>query len=210
MPKETAKRDMPKETCQKKVPKIATEVLPEIVDTREDGYKAVKYEKIVALLIEGMKEQQEQIEKLKSIVKNKKSYADNIQAAWSQSSHKPSEAELKTAAQLAQEGYLSSVKYLRISHNNISEIPIDQLAKLASIATYQVIINKMSHSTQLGTVMGKPRGREKGRRGRRLRPPNRRRLGALQGAPQCRGRRRERRVQQASRRYKPKPVTNRS
>ena len=42
------------------------EVLPEIVDTREDGYKAVKYEKMVALLIEGMKEQQEQINKLTS------------------------------------------------------------------------------------------------------------------------------------------------
>ena len=47
------------------------EVLPEIVDTREDGYKAVKYEKIVALLIEGMKEQQEQIEKLKELLENK-------------------------------------------------------------------------------------------------------------------------------------------
>jgi hypothetical protein len=42
------------------------EVLPEIVDTREDGYKAVKYEKMVALLIEGMKEQQETINKLTS------------------------------------------------------------------------------------------------------------------------------------------------
>jgi len=41
-------------------------VLPEVVTTREDGYKAVKYEKIVALLIEAIKEQQSSIEKLES------------------------------------------------------------------------------------------------------------------------------------------------
>jgi len=41
-------------------------VLPELVTTREDGYKAVKYEKIVALLIEAIKEQQSSIEKLES------------------------------------------------------------------------------------------------------------------------------------------------
>ncbi len=40
------------------------EVLPELVQTREDGYKAVKYEKLVAVLIEGMKEQQTRIETL--------------------------------------------------------------------------------------------------------------------------------------------------
>jgi hypothetical protein len=43
-------------------------VLPEIVETRENGYKAVKYEKMVALLIEGMKEQQEQIKELQEQV----------------------------------------------------------------------------------------------------------------------------------------------
>jgi hypothetical protein len=41
------------------------EVLPQIVTTRDNGYKAVKYEKLVALLIEGMKEQQLQIEQLR-------------------------------------------------------------------------------------------------------------------------------------------------
>ena len=40
-------------------------VLPEIVDTRDNGYKAVKYEKMVALLIEAVKDQQEQIDELK-------------------------------------------------------------------------------------------------------------------------------------------------
>ena len=41
-------------------------VLPEIVTTRDNGYMAVKYEKIVALLIEAIKEQQKQIDEIKS------------------------------------------------------------------------------------------------------------------------------------------------
>ena len=41
------------------------EVLPEVVTTRDNGYKAVKYEKIVPLLIEAIKEQQQQINELK-------------------------------------------------------------------------------------------------------------------------------------------------
>jgi hypothetical protein len=45
-------------------------VLPELVTTRENGYKAVKYEKLVALLIEGMKEQQLQIEELRQKLNN--------------------------------------------------------------------------------------------------------------------------------------------
>lgn len=42
------------------------EVMPELVDTRDNGYKAVKYEKIVPLLIESIKELQKEIEELKS------------------------------------------------------------------------------------------------------------------------------------------------
>ena len=41
-------------------------VLPEVVTTRDNGYMAVRYEKIVALLIEAIKEQQLQIDELKS------------------------------------------------------------------------------------------------------------------------------------------------
>ena len=48
------------------------DILPELVQTRESGYKAVKYDKLVALLIEGMKEQQIQIDNLKSEVENLK------------------------------------------------------------------------------------------------------------------------------------------
>ena len=43
-------------------------VLPELVTTRENGYKAVRYEKIVSLLIEATKAQQAQIEDLKNEV----------------------------------------------------------------------------------------------------------------------------------------------
>lgn len=46
------------------------EVLPQIVTTRDNGYKAVKYEKLVALLIEGMKEQQKEIDELKKLIKS--------------------------------------------------------------------------------------------------------------------------------------------
>ena len=41
-------------------------ILPELVQTRDSGYKAVSYEKLVALLIEAVKEQQSQIDELKA------------------------------------------------------------------------------------------------------------------------------------------------
>jgi len=41
-------------------------VLPEIVATREDGTKAVKYDRLCALLIESVKELKKEIEELKS------------------------------------------------------------------------------------------------------------------------------------------------
>ena len=48
-------------------------ILPELVQTRNDGYKAVKYEKLVALLIESIKEQQTQINGLKDEINKLKS-----------------------------------------------------------------------------------------------------------------------------------------
>ena len=41
-------------------------VIPEIVQTRDNGYKAVKYEKIVPLLIEAIKELQAEVQELKN------------------------------------------------------------------------------------------------------------------------------------------------
>ena len=43
-------------------------VLPEAVATRPDGYKAVRYELLVPLLIEAIKEQQNQIDELKGVI----------------------------------------------------------------------------------------------------------------------------------------------
>jgi trimeric autotransporter adhesin len=50
---------------------IAQEVeklFPELVKTDENGYKAVSYEKLSVILLEGMKEQQKEIDELKSLV----------------------------------------------------------------------------------------------------------------------------------------------
>ena len=43
-------------------------ILPHAVSTRKNGYKAVKYEKVIPLLIEGIKDQQKQIDELKELV----------------------------------------------------------------------------------------------------------------------------------------------
>ena len=45
------------------------EVLPEVVTERDDGYKAVKYERIIALLIESNKDLLRRVEELEEKVK---------------------------------------------------------------------------------------------------------------------------------------------
>ena len=46
------------------------EILPELVQTREDGYKAVKYDKLVSLLIEGIKHLNNEVNELKGRLNN--------------------------------------------------------------------------------------------------------------------------------------------
>ena len=48
------------------------EVLPEIVTERKDGYLAVRYEKLVPLLIEGIKELTNKVELLENEIKKLK------------------------------------------------------------------------------------------------------------------------------------------
>lgn len=43
--------------------------MPEVVAARDDGYKAVKYEKLVPLLIESIKELTAKVEELESRLK---------------------------------------------------------------------------------------------------------------------------------------------
>ena len=63
-----------KETGRKDIGVIAQEIeeiLPEIVDTRDNGYKAVDYSKLTALLIESVKELKAEVDGLKEQLKNK-------------------------------------------------------------------------------------------------------------------------------------------
>ena len=64
-----------------------------------------------------------------------------IQADWSQLSYWPNEAEIRKAALLASEGHLTAVEYLTIKDVDITDIPLDNLKKLASIVTGGVIID---------------------------------------------------------------------
>ena len=85
----------------------------------------------------------------------KRNEANKIRADWSQPSHVPSEAEIKTAALLllAWEGRLTSVEWIYIDNINITDIPQDQMENLTSIVTWRVGINNMSHAIQLGSIL---------------------------------------------------------
>ena len=55
----------------KQIGMIAQEVekiLPELVNTDSDGYKSVEYSRVVAVLIEAMKEQQKTIDEQKDMI----------------------------------------------------------------------------------------------------------------------------------------------
>ena len=47
------------------------EVFPDLVETRKNGYKAVKYDKLVAVLIEAVKELNEKVTVLENKLKEK-------------------------------------------------------------------------------------------------------------------------------------------
>ena len=66
--------------------------------------------------------------------------------------HRLSEDEIKTAALLAWEGYLTSVKCLRIENISIRDVPLEQMKKLLSIVTGRVNIFNMTHTDKMGSI----------------------------------------------------------
>ena len=90
---------------------------------------------------------------IKAIMDTRKTEADKIQADWSQFSHCLSVAEIKRAAQLAWEGFLTSMECMWIYDKSITDIPRDHLEKLASIVTEGVWIDNMTHTDQLGSIL---------------------------------------------------------
>ena len=61
--------------------------------------------------------------------------------------------EVKRAALLAQEEYLTSVTYLNIRDMDISDIPSDQMDKLASTVTEGVMIDNMTPTSRVSSIL---------------------------------------------------------
>ena len=62
-------------------------VLPQVVKTKADGYKGIAYDKLTALLVEGMKEQQNIIECLKEEIDGLKNNSEGISFSDGSSSY---------------------------------------------------------------------------------------------------------------------------
>ena len=80
----------------------------------------------------------------------KKTDAKKITANWSNLRHQPSDSEVMSAAQLAQEGLITSVENMWL---NLSKIPHEQIGKLASIVRERVYIVNISPTTCLDIIM---------------------------------------------------------
>ena len=89
---------------------------------------------------------------IKAFMDTRRTEAAKIQAKWSSCS-RPGEAEIKRAALLAWEGSLTSVVYMQIKRMSITDIPRDHMEKLASIVTWRVHIDMMTHTDQLGSIL---------------------------------------------------------
>ena len=60
------------------------QVLPEVVQTDDEGYKSVDYSKVTPLLIEGIKEQQKRIDQQEETIKELKTMVIELQKSISQ------------------------------------------------------------------------------------------------------------------------------
>ena len=83
---------------------------------------------------------------IKEFLKARRAEAETIQADWSVWWQRPSEAEVERAAQLASQGFLTSVAYMRMEHISIRDIPWEQMKKLLSIVTNTVHMNNIEYS----------------------------------------------------------------
>jgi len=83
--------------------------------------------------------------------------ADRIKEEWRQITHKPIVSEVKQAAQLACEGYLTSVEYMNIGNMNITKIPSDQMDKLTSIVTKRVMLENITDNIELSSILASVR-----------------------------------------------------
>ena len=62
-------KDEPQDNQIGLVAQEVEKILPEIVSTDSEGYKSIAYGKLTAVLLEAIKEQQQQIEELKGMIK---------------------------------------------------------------------------------------------------------------------------------------------
>ena len=83
---------------------------------------------------------------IKEFLKARRAEAETIQADWSVWWQRPSEAEVERAAQLASQGFLTSVEVMRMEHISIRDIPWEQMKKLLSIVTNTVHMNNIEYS----------------------------------------------------------------
>ena len=74
----------------------------------------------------------------------------------------PSVSMVRLAAQLAWEGHLPSVKEMLLQDMDLSDIPRDQMGKLASIVTGWVHINNMTPATHLDIILERVRSTQLG------------------------------------------------
>lgn len=96
---EYADKNFPKGKQYGLIAQEVENIIPELVNTDPDGYKSIEYGKLVAVLIEGMKEQQEIINKLDKKVtemQNLRTELDLIKTTLS----KLSERDSKTLSQI--------------------------------------------------------------------------------------------------------------
>ena len=86
--------------------------------------------------------------------------AAKISSSWSQELHRPSVAEVRRAALLAWEDYLTSLEYMEIEDMEdmgLSDIDSDHMKKLTSIVTDRVWIVNVTPASQVGGILASVR-----------------------------------------------------